>query len=157
MRSHPYGWSFSCVIRATSASNASRATSPPERNRSNSFNAIAAALRIFATRALYLASNSFVSPEFIHHTYFTTILQPFEGWFLAQSHGCQQSLTDPAILWQGVSVFIYPDRPPRFASAHAIDRTMIVASLSEAELDFPNHRVGMSSAALVRRLIVRIV
>jgi hypothetical protein len=85
------------------------------------------------------------------------ILQPFEDWFLAQSHGCEQSLTDPAILWQGVSVLICLDRPPRFASAHAINRTMIVACSSETELDFANHRVGISSAALGNRLIVPIV
>jgi hypothetical protein len=74
--------------------------------------------------------------------------------FSAQSHGCEQSLADPAILWQGVSVLICPDGPPRFASAHAINRTMIVASSSETELDFANHRVGISSAALVNRFIV---
>ena len=56
-RSHPYGWSFSRAIRATSASRASCVMGPPERNWSNSFNAMAAALRIFRTRSLYLASN----------------------------------------------------------------------------------------------------
>jgi hypothetical protein len=66
-------------------------------------------------------------------------------------------LADFAILWQGVSVFICPDRPPRFASAHAIDRTMVVASSSETELNFANYRVGVSSAAWVNRFIVRVV
>src|SRR4029077_942029 len=50
-------------MRATSASNASCVTGAAKRNRSNSFNAIAAALRIFATRALYLVSNSFPVSE----------------------------------------------------------------------------------------------
>ena len=67
------------------------------------------------------------------------------------------SLADPAILWQGVSVLITADCPPRFASAHAINRAMIVASSSETELDFANHRAGISSAALVNRFIVRVV
>ena len=66
-------------------------------------------------------------------------------------------MADFAILWQGVSVFICPDRPPRFASAHAIDRTMVVASSSETELNFANYRVGVSSAAWVNRFIVRVV
>ncbi len=77
--------------------------------------------------------------------------------FLAQPHRCEQSLADPAILWQGVSVLITADCPPRLASAHAINRSMIVASSSETELDFANHRVGISSAALVNRFIVRVV
>jgi hypothetical protein len=34
---------------------------------------------------------------------------------------------------------------------------MIVASSSETELDFANHRAGISSAALVNRFIVRVV
>src|SRR4029077_11355244 len=85
------------------------------------------------------------------------LFSSYRGDFLAQSHGCEQSLADSAILWQGVSVLICPDGPPRFASAHAIDRTVIVASSSETELDFANYRVGISSAALVNRFIVRVV
>jgi len=34
---------------------------------------------------------------------------------------------------------------------------MIVASSSETELDFANYRVGISSATLVNRFIVRVV
>ena len=66
-------------------------------------------------------------------------------------------MADFAILWQRVSVFICPDRPPRFASAHTIDRTMVVASSSETELNFANYRVGVSSTAWVNRFIVRAV
>jgi hypothetical protein len=76
---------------------------------------------------------------------------------LAHAHRCEQSLADPAILWQGVSVLIFADCLARSIAAHAVNRTMIVASSSETELDFANHRVGISSAALVNSFIVRIV
>jgi hypothetical protein len=56
-----------------------------------------------------------------------------------------------------VSVLICPDRPPRFASAHAIDRAMIVACPSQTELDLSNQRVAVCGTALVTWLIVRIV
>jgi hypothetical protein len=54
-------------------------------------------------------------------------------------------------------VLICPDRPPRFASAHAIDRAMIVACPSQTELDLSNQRVAVCGTALVTWLIVRIV
>src|ERR1700730_202626 len=52
-------------MRATSASSASAATGPAERNSSNCFITSAAAWRIFRTRSSYFASNSLRTSEVI--------------------------------------------------------------------------------------------
>ena len=75
---------------------------------------------------------------------------------LPQPHGCEQSLADschPVARRERVHM---PGSPSSFRSAHAIDRTMVVASTSQTELNLPNQQVGVSGAALVNRFIVRI-
>ena len=51
---------------------------------------------------------------------------------LANAHGAEQSLADPAISWQAVSKLVLANRSPRCSSVHAIDRTMIEAFTSQA-------------------------
>jgi hypothetical protein len=56
-----------------------------------------------------------------------------------------------------VCALVLTDRRPRCIATYTIDRAMIIACTSQTELDLPNQRVSVSSAALVNRWIVRIV
>ena len=128
-------------MRATSASNASCVTGPAERNRSNSFNATAAACGFCDTSVV--SCLKLIRLTRVHnHTYFTMISRVIcaDGW------GQRSSQAKPIVMSSRWPILPSTGRPracsysrnclARSIAAHAIDRTIIIVSHEADRAEF---------------------